>query len=43
MDNIKDIKLAQPRCQNLSISTTTIDNKLVMVIGSVLKGVEVGK
>jgi hypothetical protein len=42
-ENLKDIKSAQPRCQNLSISTTTIDTKLVMVMGNVLKRVEIGK
>jgi coenzyme F420-reducing hydrogenase delta subunit len=42
-DNLKDIMLAQPRCQNLFISTTATDNKLVMVMGNVVERVEVGK
>ncbi len=42
-ENLKDIKLAQLGCRNFSISTTTIDTKLVMVMGNVLKRVEIEK
>jgi len=42
-ENLKDVRLAPTRCQNLSISTTHRLNKSVtMIVGCVLKGRKLG-